>query len=130
VGSLLGSKLDAVGEAASNQERLRAELLRGRTIPRLYLLVEGSWIGLERHLVETRRRVSMHAIFGLIASLDVSYGIRVVWAEDEVRASWFTGFVLNYIHEQHTDPKAAKKAVERGCGDLPWLRKGEINGDG
>lgn len=123
-GTLFGSGKDALGEAASNQGRFRAELLRGQPIPRLYLLVECSWLGFERYLHEHRRRVSPATAMGLIASLDVTYGVRVVWSEDRTRASWFCGFVLSYIYRQATDPREAAKARARGV-DLSWLKKEE-----
>ncbi len=122
-GTLFGTGVsESSGEAMPNQDRFRAELLRGLAIPRLYLLVESSWVGFERYLRDNRRRVTPATALGLITSLDVLYGVRVIWAEDRSRAAWFVGFVLTYLHEQATDIKAADKARLRGV-DLPWLRK-------
>lgn len=121
-GTLFGSGKDALGEAASNQDRFRAELLRGQPIPRLYLLVECSMASFVRICRVNGRRAPPHALMGLIWSLDVTYGVRVIWADNREYAAAFAGFVLSYIYQQATDSREAAKARARGV-DLPWLKK-------
>lgn len=127
VGTLFSGGKNAIGEAASNQERFREELLRGRAIPRLYLLVECTFGGLLRHIRDTGRRITPASLMGLVWSLDVNYGVRVIPCDNRDLAAAFVGWTLTYIHEQATDSKAAAKARERGCNN-PWLAREVSNG--
>jgi ERCC4-type nuclease len=124
-GTLFGSGRTAAGESSPNLERFRAELLRAQDIPRRYVLIEGGWPDLEMMMVTEGRRMTPPQVNALVTSLALDYDISFVWATTgRLEAAWWLGFVLQRVHEQMTDVRAAAKAHAREL-KLPWLKPEE-----
>ncbi len=125
-GTLFGAGTNAAGEAAPNQERFRAEMLRAKDCARRYVLVEGSWGDLEMWMYSAGRRKTIVEVNALVTSISLRYNVDFVWCEIGRReeAAYFVGTVLSWVYYDAIDPKVAKKQRDRGL-ELPWLRKAE-----
>jgi ERCC4-type nuclease len=126
-GTLYGTGVDALGEAAPNQDRFRRELHRLSAYPRAFLVVEGQPRDFVEHIIKRRRRVDPAAAVQNVEALAFDYGVPVRWCNGREGAEWFTGYTLSRASSQATDKREAKKARERGL-DLAWALKEE--GDG
>ncbi len=121
-GTLYGTGVDALGEAASNEARFRRELARLSAYPRAYLVIEGRERDLVDYIIKRRRRVDPAGAVQHVESLGFDYNVPVRWCNGREGAEWFAGYVLSRGNAQATDAREARKAQSRGL-ELPWLRK-------
>jgi ERCC4-type nuclease len=120
-GSLFGTSVDALGESAPNQERLRAEFLRLSRYPRAYFVIEGMPQDLAYYIQSRERRVQPGAAYQLVESMGFDYGVPVRWNRNRESAEWFVGYILSRAHAQATSATEAKKSRKRGLS-LPWAK--------
>ena len=120
-GSLFGTSVDALGESAPNQERLRAEFLRLSKYPRAYFVIEGMPSDLAHYIESRERRVQPGAAYQLVESMGFDYGVPVRWNRNREAAEWFVGYILSRAYTQATNATEAKKARKRGLR-LPWAK--------
>ena len=133
-GSLFGTSVDALGESAPNQERLRAEFLRLSKYPRAYFVIEGLPRDLYEYIVQSNRRVDPTAAIQLVESMGFDYGPResedgkflpgvvLRWNRNREAAEWFVGHILSRAYTQATNATEAKKSRKRGLS-LPWAKQ-------
>lgn len=124
-GTLFGGGVDALGEAASNQERFRRELARLGAYARPYLVIEGTPRDLVDYIIERRRRVEPAAAVQLVESLAFDYGIHLRWCRNREAAEWLVGYLLARAHAQATKKTEARKAARRGLA-LSWAWKEQL----
>ena len=120
-GSLFGTSVDALGESAPNQERLRAEFLRLSKYPRAYFVIEGMPSDLAHYIESRERRVQPGAAYQLVESMGFDYGVPVRWNRNREAAEWFVGYILSRAYTQATNVAEAKKSRKRGLS-LPWAK--------
>lgn len=136
-GSLFGTSVDALGEAAPNQERLRAEFDRLKYYPRAYFVIEGMPSDLAQYIIDKKRRVQPGSAYQLMESMGLDYGpeekpcpktgkriygVQIRWFKNREAAEWFVGYILSRAHTQATNATEAKKARKRGL-NLPWAKQ-------
>ncbi len=136
-GSLFGTSVDALGESAPNQQRLRAEFDRLKYYPRAYFVIEGMPRDLYEYIVKSNRRVDPTAAIQLVESMGLDYGpeeepcpktgkriygVQLRWNRNREAAEWFVGYILSRAHTQATNATEAKKSRKRGLA-LPWARR-------
>lgn len=124
IGTLFGTRTNALGEGVSNCERFVAELERLRSFERRAIVVEDSIDAVRMH--QYRSRTAPKTVLARLYSFWVDYDIPVIWAGSRAGAEHFVGTTLARIADQQLGGEAAKKARARGVAPyLPWIAKEE-----